>query len=132
MQFSVAKSVQFSVAIRGDGLGEPRRAVLRPLARRPYQRLGVHRGAEPAHRRVPDTIAVERRSLRVYGEVDAGAWTPLVAIEDLGRTIALERLSQGRDAEARLERVGQAPGQHRPIDSCSSGHRKGIESWLPV
>ena len=51
-----------------DRFERDERAVLRPLARRPYQRLGVHRGAEPAHRRVPDTIAVERRSLRVYAE----------------------------------------------------------------
>ena len=41
-----------------DRFERDERAVLRPLARRPYQRLGVHRGAEPAHRRVPDTIAV--------------------------------------------------------------------------
>ena len=51
-----------------DRFERDERAVLCPLARRPYQRLGVHRGAEPAHRRVPDTIAVERRSLRVYAE----------------------------------------------------------------
>ena len=51
-----------------DRFERDERAVLRPLARRPYQRLGVHRGAEPAHRRVPDTIAVERRSLRVDAE----------------------------------------------------------------
>ena len=51
-----------------DRFERDERAMLRPLARRPYQRLGVHRGAEPAHRRVPDTIAVERRSLRVYAE----------------------------------------------------------------
>ena len=51
-----------------DRFERDERAVLRPLARCPYQRLGVHRGAEPAHRRVPDTIAVERRSLRVYAE----------------------------------------------------------------
>ena len=35
---------------------DERAVLLRPLARRPYQRPGVHRGAEPAHRRVPDTI----------------------------------------------------------------------------
>ena len=57
-----------------DRFERDERAVLRPLARRPYQRLGVHRGAAPAHRRVPDTIAVERRSLRVYAEArDDGA-----------------------------------------------------------
>ena len=70
----------------------------------------------------PAALAVHRDAnasrLEHVGEVDAGELTPLVAIEDLGRTIALERLSQGRDAEARLERVGQAPGQHlaaRPV-----------------
>ena len=40
-----------------DRFERDERAVLRPLARRPYQRLGVHRGAQPVHRRVPDTIA---------------------------------------------------------------------------
>ena len=51
-----------------DRFERDEREVLRPLARRPYQRLGVHRGAQSVHRRVPDTIAVERRSLRVYAE----------------------------------------------------------------
>ncbi len=51
-----------------DRFGRDEREVLRLLASRPYQRLGVHRGAEPAHRRVPDTIALERRPLRVYAE----------------------------------------------------------------
>ena len=44
------------------------RGALRPLARRPYQRFGVHRGAEPVHRRVPETVEVQRRPLRVYAE----------------------------------------------------------------
>ena len=44
------------------------REVLRPVANRPYRRLGVQPAAEPTRRRVPDTIAVERRSLRVYAE----------------------------------------------------------------
>ena len=39
-----------------DRFERDEREALGPLARRPYQRLGVHRGAEPAHRRVPDTI----------------------------------------------------------------------------
>ena len=51
-----------------DRFERDEREALGPLARRPYQRLGVHRGAQPVHRRVPDTIAVERRSLRVYAE----------------------------------------------------------------
>ena len=43
----------------------------------------------------------------------AGELAPLVAVEDLRRAIVLERLVQGLDAEVRIERVGQAPGQHR-------------------
>ena len=41
---------------------------LGPLARRPYQRFGVQPATEPTRRRVPDTVKVERRSLRVYAD----------------------------------------------------------------
>ena len=51
-----------------DRFERDEREALRPVASRPYQRLGVHRGAAPTHRRVPDTIAGERRPLRVYAE----------------------------------------------------------------
>ena len=51
-----------------DRFERDERGALRPLASRPYQRFGVHRGAEPAHRRVPETVEVQRRSLRVYAE----------------------------------------------------------------
>ena len=43
-----------------DRFERDERAVLRPLARRPYQRLGVHRGAAPAHRRVPGATGCGR------------------------------------------------------------------------
>ena len=51
-----------------DRFERDEREVLRPVADRPYRRLGVQPAAEPTRRRVPDTIAVERRSLRVYAE----------------------------------------------------------------
>ena len=51
-----------------DRFERDEREVLRPVANRPYRRLGVQPAAEPTRRRVPDTIAVERRSLRVYAE----------------------------------------------------------------
>ena len=49
-----------------DRFERDERGVLRPLAPRPYQRVGVHRSAEPVHRRVPEPVEVQRRSLRVY------------------------------------------------------------------
>ena len=51
-------------------------------------------------------------------------------IPDLGRTIALERLSHGRDAEAQLERVGQAPGQYlaaRPVHHRDQGQKAPLQ-----
>ena len=51
-----------------DRFERDERGALRPLASHPYRRLGVRPAAAPAHRRVPETVAVERRSLRVYAE----------------------------------------------------------------
>ena len=51
-----------------DRFERDEREALRPLADRPYRRLGIRPAAEPAQRRVPETVAVERRSLRVYAE----------------------------------------------------------------
>ncbi len=51
-----------------DRFERDERGALGPLASRPYRRLGVHRAAEPARRRVPRTVEVERRPLRVYAE----------------------------------------------------------------
>ena len=51
-----------------DRFERDERGVLGPLASRPYRRLGVHRAAEPVRRRVPRTVEVERRPLRVYAE----------------------------------------------------------------
>ena len=51
-----------------DRFERDEREALRPLADRPYRRLGIRPAAEPAPRRVPATVAVERRSLRVYAE----------------------------------------------------------------
>jgi hypothetical protein len=51
-----------------DRFERDEREALGPLASRPYRRLGVHRAVEPARRRVPETVEVERRSLRVYAE----------------------------------------------------------------
>ena len=45
------------------------REALRPLAQRPYPRLGVAVRTKPSLRRVPQAVQVERRSLRVYAEV---------------------------------------------------------------
>ena len=52
-----------------DRFERDERKALRPLARRPYRRLGVPRASEPARRLVPKTIDVERRPLQVYAEV---------------------------------------------------------------
>ena len=51
-----------------DRFERDERGALGPLASRPYRRLGVHRAAEPVRRRVPRTVEVERRPLRVYAE----------------------------------------------------------------
>ena len=70
----------------------------------------------------PATRAIHRDAnaslLEHVGEVTAGELAALVALEDLGRVIVLQRLVQGLDAEARIERVGQTPGQDlaaRPV-----------------
>ncbi len=52
----------------GDRVERDEREALGPLARRPYQRVGVQPATEPTRRRVPDTGKVERRSLRVYAD----------------------------------------------------------------
>ena len=51
-----------------DRFERDERGALGPLARCPYRRLGVRPAAEPAPRRLPETGAVQRRSLRVYAE----------------------------------------------------------------
>ena len=51
-----------------DRFERDEREVLRPLTSHPYRRLGTRPAPEAAHRRVPETIEVERRSLRVYAE----------------------------------------------------------------
>ena len=48
-----------------DRFERDERAVLLPLANHPYRRLGVRHAPEPAPRRLPATVKVERRPLRV-------------------------------------------------------------------
>ena len=43
-------------------------AVLRPLANSPYRRLGLRQTPDPAPRRLPAAVDVERRPLSVYAE----------------------------------------------------------------
>ena len=55
-----------------DRFERDERGVLRPVARRPYHRLGARLVVEQqAPRRVPETVEVERRPLRVYAEATA-------------------------------------------------------------
>ena len=51
-----------------DRFERDEREALRPLASCPYHRLGAPLAAEAAHRRVPEAVEVQRRSLRVYAE----------------------------------------------------------------
>ena len=51
-----------------DRFERDERAVLRPLANHPYRRLGLRQAPEPAPRRLPATVKVERRPLSVYAE----------------------------------------------------------------
>ena len=56
-----------------DRFERDERAVLRPLANRPYRRLGLRQAAEPqaaepSPPRLPATVEVERRPLSVYAE----------------------------------------------------------------
>ena len=51
-----------------DRFERDERAALLPLANHPYRRLGVRQAAAPAPRRLPATVAVERRPLSVYAE----------------------------------------------------------------
>ncbi len=55
-----------------DRFERDERGALRPVARRPYHRLGIRPVVEqPPPRRVPETVEVERRPLRVYAEATA-------------------------------------------------------------
>ena len=101
----------------GMGLGAGREL-------REVDALVLERSPQPLDEHVvhPAALAVHRDAnarLREHvGEVDAAELAALIAIADLRRAIALERLAQGLDAEARLERVGQPPGQYlaaRPV-----------------
>ena len=51
-----------------DRFERDEREALRPVADRPYRRFGAGPTPQPAQRRVPEAVAVERRSLRVYAE----------------------------------------------------------------
>ena len=51
-----------------DRFERDERAVLLPLANHPYRRLGARHAPEPAPRRLPATVKVERRPLSVYAE----------------------------------------------------------------
>ena len=51
-----------------DRFERDERAVLLPLANHPYRRLGARHAPEPAPRRLPATVKVERRPLSVYTE----------------------------------------------------------------
>ena len=51
-----------------DRFERDERAVLLPLATCPYRRLGVRHAPEPAPRRLPATVKIERRPLSVYAE----------------------------------------------------------------
>ena len=76
---------------------------------------------QTAHGCPSSGLAVHRDAdglLEHVGEVDAGELAALVAIKDLRRAIALERLVQGVHAEARIERVGQ--GQDRTLRLAQS------------
>ena len=87
-------------------------AFVRERSPQPLDEHVVHPAALAVHRDADASL------LEHVGEVDAGELAALVAIKDLRRAIALERLVQGVHAEARIERVGQAPGQDlaaRPV-----------------
>ena len=51
-----------------DRFERDERAVLLPLANHPYRRLGARHAPEPAPRRLPATVKVERRPLSIYTE----------------------------------------------------------------
>ena len=51
-----------------DSFERDEREALGPVARRPSQRFGVQPATESTRRRVPNTVKVERRSLRVYAD----------------------------------------------------------------
>ena len=51
-----------------DRFERDERAALHPLAIGPYRRLGLRQALEPARRRFPTSVEVERRPLSVYAE----------------------------------------------------------------
>ncbi|MDE0626325.1 MAG: IS21 family transposase, partial [Bryobacterales bacterium] len=51
-----------------DRFERDERQALRPLACRPYRRIGAPLAAETARQRVPEPVEVQRRSLQVYAE----------------------------------------------------------------
>ena len=100
-------------------------AFVRERSPQPLDEHVVHPAALAVHRDADASL------LEHVGEVDAGELAALVAIKDLRRAIALERLVQGVHAEARIERVGQAPGQDlaaRPVHHRDEVQKASL-SW---
>ena len=68
----------------------------------------VHAPAPAVHR------DADAGRLQAAGEGEAGELAALIGIEDLGRAIPLQGFLERLDAEARVQRVRQPPGQHMP------------------
>ena len=82
----------------------------------------------PAVHRYPDTGLPQ-----VPGEGEAGELAALVGIEELRRAMAGQRLVERLDAEARIQGVRQAPGQHMPARPVHDRHQvKEAAPYLDV
>ena len=57
------------------------------------------------------------------GEIFRGELRALVRVENLWATVAVHGFVQGLHAEARLQRVGQAPGEHPPRIPIDDRHQ---------
>ena len=107
-------------ADRGPGFGD---AVVVAQA----DLLVFHRPPEPFDEDVvaPGALAVHADGdlgpLQHRDEVGAGELRTLIAVEDLGRAVAVERLLQRLDAEVRREGDRQPPGQDLAAEPVDDG-----------
>ena len=62
-------------------------------------------------------------SWRVSGKREAGELAALVGIEDPRPAVALQGFSQGFDAEAGIQGVGQPPGEHSAGGPVHDGYQ---------
>jgi hypothetical protein len=82
---------------------------------RSYLRLRHSRSTKMLSMAAPPAIHADHDPMPFQGadEIAASELATLVGIEDFRSAIARERVLERRDAKIGVERVGEAPGEHR-------------------